>query len=61
MTYRAEAGSVSAGVSLATAGADFSPEEQSVLLGDGEESAVIGVTTFHVCLFMCFLVPLCML
>lgn len=53
MTYRAETGSVnvlSAGASLATPGMDFPPEEQSVLLGDDEESAVIDVVIFNVCM-----------
>ena len=46
MTYRAEAGSVndlSAGVSLATAEMDFRSEEQSVILDDGQQSAVIAI------------------
>jgi hypothetical protein len=51
VTYRAEAGNVtelSSSVSLATPGVDFSPEEQSVVLGDGEESAVINVAISNV-------------
>lgn len=49
MTYRAEVGSVlSPGIGLATPDADFSPQEQSVVLGEGEESTVIDITIFNV-------------
>lgn len=51
VTYRAEQGNVNAlseGASLATPGMDFSDQGGSVLLGDDEQSAVIGISITNV-------------
>lgn len=42
------------GTTLASAGRDFMSEEQTVTLQDGQESAVISIDIFDVCMRVCF-------
>ena len=57
MSYRAETGSLnvlSAGVSLALPGVDFSSEEQTVLLEDGQQATVIAIAIANVSRMCCY-------